>query len=254
MRANAPRESAAVDTRDEALAIVAHELRHPLAAIASWTELLKQRDLTDAQRRRALEIIARSAAAQRRILDDLYDHACIVHGQLRLQRARVNVAELATTTAEAMSPVAAERHVDVAWWASRPAPVHGDADRLTQVFANLIANAIRHSPGGSRIAVEVERLDGHVLVRVRDSGVGIAPHLLPHLFEPFRRGEQATSRGLGLGLAISRDIVERHQGTILAESAGQGLGATFTVRLPCLGESSESQENWDGACPSQFAI
>jgi signal transduction histidine kinase len=251
MRASASRETLAVDPRDEALALVAHELRHPLAAIASWTELLKRRELTDAQRRRALEIIARAAAAQRRILDDLFDHACVVHRQLRLKRATVNVAGLAAATAEAMSSVAAERRVDVGWTASPPAPVHGDADRLTQVFSNLIANAIRHSPSGSRIAVEVERLDGHVLVRVRDSGVGIAPHLLPHVFEPFRRGDHTMSRGLGLGLAISRDIIERHEGTLLAESAGEGLGATFTVRLPCL---SESQENWDGARRSQFAI
>jgi signal transduction histidine kinase len=86
---------------------------------------------------------------------------------------------------------------------------------------------------------------------VRDSGVGIAPHLLPHVFEPFRRGEHSTSRGLGLGLAISRDIVELHEGTLFVESAGQGLGATFTVRLPCV---SESRENWDGARPSEFAI
>jgi signal transduction histidine kinase len=122
---------------------------------------------------------------------------------------------------------------------------------LTQVFSNLIANAIRHSPSGSRIVVEVERRDGHVLVRVRDSGAGIEPHLLPHVFEPFRRGERSTSSGLGLGLAICRDIVERHEGTLRAESAGEGMGATFTVRLPCL---SETQENWDGARPSQFAI
>jgi signal transduction histidine kinase len=251
MRANASWKTPTLDGRDEALAVVAHELRHPLAAIASWTALLKQRELTDAQRRRALEIIARAAEAQRRILDDLFDHACIARGQLRLHRTRVNVAELATTTAEAMSPVAAERCVGVAWTTSPPAPVHGDADRLTQVFSNLIANAIRHSPRGSRVVVEVERIDGHVLVRVRDSGAGIEPHFLPHLFEPFRRGEHSTSRGLGLGLAISRDIVERHEGTLRAESAGEGKGATFTVRLPCL---SESQENWDGARSSPFAV
>jgi signal transduction histidine kinase len=247
---NAYQETTA-DPRDEALALVAHELRHPLAAIAGWTEFLKRREVTDGQRRRALEIIARSVAAQQRILDDLFDHARIAHGQLRLERSTVNVAELATATAEAMSPVAAAQSVDVQWSTSPPAPVHGDPDRLTQVFSNLIANAIRHSPSGSRIAVEVERLDGHVLVRVRDSGVGIAAHLLPHVFEPFRRGEHSTSRGLGLGLAISRDIVELHQGTLLAESAGEGLGATFTVRLPC---SSESQENWDGERQSRYAI
>jgi signal transduction histidine kinase len=245
------RKSLTVDPRDEALAVVAHELRHPLAAIAGWTEFLKQRELTDAQRRRALEIIRRSVAAQQRILEDLLDRARIAHGQLRLERTTVNVAEIAAATAEAMSPVAAERSVDVQWSVSPPVPVHGDADRLTQVFSNLIANAIGHSPSGSRIAVEVERLDDHVLVRVRDSGAGIAPHLLPHVFEPFRRGEDLTSRGLGLGLAICRDIVELHQGTLLAESAGEGLGATFTVRLPC---SSESQENWDGDRQSQLAI
>ena len=251
MKANALEESPAVDARDEVLAIVAHELRHPLAAIASWTDLLKKRELTEAQWRRALEIIARSAAAQRRILDDLLDHASIARGQLCLRCTTVDVAELATATAEAMSPVALERSIDLQWITSPPAPVHGDAERLGQVFSNLIANAIRHSPGGSRIAVEVERADGHVLLRIRDSGVGIAAHLLPHVFEPFRRGERATSRGLGLGLAISRNIVELHRGTLDAESAGEGLGATFTVRLPL---ASESQENWDGVRQSPFAI
>jgi signal transduction histidine kinase len=192
MKAYASRESPTVDAREEVLAIVAHELRHPLAAIASWTELLKHHELTEAQRGRALEIIARSAAAQRRILDDLFDHACIAHRKLHLQRTTVNVAELAIATAEAMSAIAAERCVHVEWTTpSPPAPVHGDADRLTQVFCNLIANAIGHSPSGSRIAVEVERLGGHVLVRIRDSGVGIAPHLLPHVFEPFRRGQHS---------------------------------------------------------------
>jgi signal transduction histidine kinase len=251
MTANAPQECLTVHARDEVLAVIAHELRHPLAAIAGWTELLKRHQLTDAQRHHALEIIARSVAAQQRILDDLFDHTSIAHGQLQLQRKKVDIAELAIATAEAMSPMAAERSVDVDWTTYPPAPVHGDADRLTQVFSNLIANAIRHSPSGSRIAVEVERLDGHALVRIRDSGVGIAPHLLPHVFEPFRRGDRSTSRGLGLGLAISRDIVELHQGTLQAESAGVGMGATFTVRLPCM---SESQENWDGDRQSQFAI
>jgi signal transduction histidine kinase len=226
------------DLSDDVLAVVAHELRHPLAAIAGWTDVLRRREPTDAQMRRALETIARCVGAQRRLLDDLLDHARIGRGQLHLERARLDVAELAADTAEAMSPIAADRGIVLDWPKSggAPAQVDGDADRLRQVFSNLIANAIRHSRAGSRVAVEVERVDGQVFVRVRDSGSGIAHHMLPHVFERFWRGVASGSDGLGLGLAISRDIVELHHGALLAHSDGEGLGATFTVRLPCSGE------------------
>jgi signal transduction histidine kinase len=226
------------DLSDDVLAVVAHELRHPLAAIAGWTEVLRRREPTDAQMQRALETIARCVGVQRRLLDDLLEHAQIGRGQLHLERALLNIAELAADTAEAMCPVAAERSIVLDWPESGGAPayVSGDADRLRQVFSNLIANAIRHSRAGSRVAVEIERADGHVFVRVRDSGSGIAPHMLPHVFERFWRGVASGSNGLGLGLAISRDIVELHHGALLAHSEGEGLGATFTARLPCLTE------------------
>jgi signal transduction histidine kinase len=225
------------DLRDEVLAIVAHELCHPLAAIGSWTEVLKRREATDPQMQRAVETIARCVGLQQRILDDLLDHVRIGRGEFHLERALVNVARLAADTAEAMSPIAADRGIALDWPHSDPAPVHvrGDADRLRQVFSNLISNAIRHSGSRSKVVVEVERVDGHAFVRVRDTGLGIAPHLLPHVFERFRRGAASTRHGLGLGLAISRDIVELHQGELLAHSDGEGRGATFTVCLPCPG-------------------
>jgi signal transduction histidine kinase len=224
------------DLSDEVLAVVAHELCHPLAAIAGWTELLRTRELSEVQRRRGLETIARCVGAQRRILDDLVDHVQIGRGQVRLRRTTVNVTELAADTAEAMSPVAADRGIrlDRPQGNARPVYVSGDAGRLSQVLSNLIANAIRHSRSGSRVVVEVERDEPHVFVRVRDSGSGIAPHLLPRVFERFWRDATSSSRGLGLGLAISRDIVELHDGRLLAHSDGEGRGATFTVRLPCV--------------------
>jgi signal transduction histidine kinase len=226
------------DLRDDVLAIVAHELCHPLAAIGSWTDVIRRREPTDPQLQRAVETIARCVRLQQRILDDLLDHVRIGRGQLHLERALVNVARLAADTAEAMSPIAAHQGIALDWPNSDRAPVHvhGDADRLRQVFSNLISNAIRHSGSGARVAVEVECVDGHALVRVSDSGRGIPPHLLPHLFERFRRGVASSRRGLGLGLAISRDIVKLHDGALLAQSDGEGRGATFTVCLPCPGD------------------
>jgi signal transduction histidine kinase len=223
-----------VDLSEEALAVVVHELSHPLASIAGWAELLRTGKLTDAQKQRAFETIARSAGTQRRLLDDLLDHARISRGQMRLERARLNVAALAADAAEGMLPIADARGVTLDWPASDSPSVHvqGDAHRLLQVLSNLIGNAIRHSRSGSRVAVEVERVAGDAFVRVRDWGSGIAAHHLRRVFERYWRGVASGSRGLGLGLTISREIVELHLGTLEAHSDGEGRGATFTIRLP----------------------
>jgi signal transduction histidine kinase len=225
----------AVDLSDEVVMVVAHELSHPLSAIAGWAELLRRGQLTDDQMQRAFEAIARSIGAQRRLLDDLLDHARISRGHMHIEREKLDVAELAAEAAESMFPIANQRGVALDWPASSTPPVHvdGDGNRLRQVFSNLIANAIRHSPSESRVTVEVDRVNGDAVVRVRDSGSGIAPHHLQRVFERYWRGVASGSRGLGLGLTISRDIVALHHGTLDAHSDGEGRGATFTVRLPC---------------------
>jgi signal transduction histidine kinase len=220
-----------VNDCDEALARVAHELRAPLTSILGWAELLQTRRLTGEQVRRAVDVICASARAQRRLLEDLLDHAHLVRGRLRLERERVELGELVIGAVYAATPLASGAGVVLDLQRDADAPLDGDPVRLRQVVDNLLGNAIRHSPRGGHVALTVERRRAEVILSVRDDGTGIAPSLLPHVFERYRRG--ARSRGLGLGLAIARHIVEEHGGTIAADSAGENRGATFTVRLPC---------------------
>jgi signal transduction histidine kinase len=219
--------------RDLVLAFVAHELRAPLAAIAGWAQLLQRLQLSDERARRAVEIIGRNAAAQGRLIDDLLDQSQLVRGALRLQLEAVDLVEVAAGATEAVHAVVDERGIALETLSDDTVPVKGDPGRLRQVFLNLLANAIRYSPDGSRVLLEIRRVERQGLVRVSDSGIGIAPSFLPFVFERFRRDERSLAGGLGLGLAIARDIVELHGGTIAAESAGEGHGATFTVCLPC---------------------
>jgi signal transduction histidine kinase len=217
--------------RNDLLAAIAHELRGPLAIIASWAQLLRQREL-DEGTRRAVEIIHRSAMAQGRLIDDLVDHADIALGNLRLVRERVDAVELARSAVDAVRPMAREGGVEMRLRGGPPAAVQADPVRLRQVLHNLLTNAIRYSPSGSLVELEVAPGERQVMIRVRDSGIGITPAFLPYVFERYRREGRSPSRGLGLGLAIARAIVELHGGTIAAESPGEGRGATFTVMLP----------------------
>jgi signal transduction histidine kinase len=216
---------------DEALARVVHELRAPLTSILGWATLMQSRPLTVEQMQRAVEVICASARAQKRLLEDLLDHAHLARGRLRIERQRVELGEVVGAAVVAATPLAADAGVALELCRRARAPLDGDPMRLRQVVDNLLSNAIRYSPRDARVLLTVERRRGEALMRVRDSGVGIAPSLLPYVFERFRRG--AHSRGLGLGLAIARHIVEEHGGTIAAESDGENRGATFTVSLPC---------------------
>jgi signal transduction histidine kinase len=219
--------------REEVLASVAHELRGPLTAIVACIHLL-EREKLGGQARRALEIIHRNAMTQSRLIDDLLDQSRVSRGALRMTREIVDVLALAMEVVDALRPTADERRIEIFVHAEGPATVCADPQRLRQVLLNLLTNALNYSTRGSRVDLEIFRANGRLVIRVRDSGIGIAPAFLPHVFERFRREERSNASGLGLGLTIAREIAELHGGSITAESAGEGHGSTFTLSLPSL--------------------
>jgi PAS domain S-box-containing protein len=234
----------AANMKDEFLATLSHELRTPLTAILGWAKvLLLQR--SDAQtQQRGLEAIARNAGAQASLIEDLLDMSRIVSGkvQLDLQAAdlsRVVDAALATVRASAAAKeIALVRRVDRA--ACR---VHGDPARLQQVVENLLSNAVKFTPRHGRVEVSVASVDGQVELSVSDTGLGIEPEFVSHVFDQFRQADSSTTRrhgGLGLGLALVKQLVGMHGGAVSARSAGIGQGARFIVRLPCGGAAASS--------------
>lgn len=224
--------------KDRFLAALSHELRTPLSAILGWVEGLRRGRLAPAEQGRALEVIERNAKVQLQLIDDLLDVSRIVTGKLHLALAPVELAHAVASVLESLRHLAAVKGVELALRAHpRQLWVEGDAGRLQQVVWNLVSNAIKFTPAEGRVDVELEPEDAMVVLRVRDTGQGIGADLLPRIFETFFQGAQGavgSERGLGLGLSIVRDLVERHGGVISAESAGPGRGACFTVRLPRL--------------------
>jgi signal transduction histidine kinase len=224
--------------KDEFLMTLSHELRTPLTAIHGWAHMLASGDLDERRRRTAIDTIERNARVQTRLVNDLLDVSQAITGKLRLDVCDVDLVALVRASIETLQPAAEAKAIRVeAEIAPGIGAVHGDADRLQQVVWNLVSNAIKFTPGGGRVTVRMRRVDGDGAVDlfVSDSGIGIAPSFLPHVFERFRQAEAGTTRrygGLGLGLAIVRHLVELHGGSVLAESAGDGRGATFRVRLP----------------------
>ncbi|MGH8221573.1 MAG: ATP-binding protein, partial [Woeseiaceae bacterium] len=227
---------AANRAKDEFLATMSHELRTPLNAVLGWIQILRSGSGTPDNRDRALATIERNARAQAQIIDDLLDVSRIVTGKLALNIGPVDMVSVVEAALEAFHlPVSAKPLTLTKQLADVPAPVSGDADRLRQVVTNLLTNAVKFTPAGGRIDVSVAVQQGRVQVRVTDSGQGIEPELLRHVFDRFWQRDSSTARvhgGLGLGLAIVRHIVDMHGGTVRADSAGIGLGATFIVELP----------------------
>lgn len=222
--------------KDEFLATLSHELRTPLTAIVGWAAILLRDGLSPDLARRAHEAIARNAEAQRALIEDVLDVSRIVSGRLRLEMGQADVAGPVRAAVETVRPQADEKGVTIATvFSDDGTSVWGDSGRLQQVFVNLLSNAVKFSERGSRVWVTVRRTDGRVYVEVRDNGAGIPAAQLPHIFERFRQADGSTTRrhsGLGLGLSIVKQIVLLHGGTVEAESAGEGRGATFTVCLP----------------------
>ena len=225
-------------SKDEFLATVSHELRTPLTAILGWAQLLRSPDLAEAKRERGLEAIQRNAVAQARLVNDLLDVTRITSGKLRLDVRPVALAEVTRAALESSKPAMDAKSIQVHCDLNSDAGlVNGDPDRLQQIVWNLLSNAIKFTPKGGRITITLGNVDSHVELSVRDDGAGIEPRFLPHVFERFKQADGRITRvhgGLGLGLAISRHLVELHGGTIEAHSEGLGLGATFICRIPLL--------------------
>jgi PAS domain S-box-containing protein len=222
--------------KDEFLATLSHELRTPLTSILGWSHLLTNNNLDKQQTGRAIEIIARNARAQGRLIDELLDVSRIMTGKLCLDLSAVKLASLIQAVIEDERPAAEAKSINLkAVLNSNIGRFLGDADRLQQIVRNLLANAIKFTPNGGDIQVRLERNDSHIAITINDSGQGIAPKLLPHVFERFRQADSSNTRsngGLGLGLAIVRQLVELHRGTVTAESSGENKGTTFRVMLP----------------------
>ncbi len=224
--------------KDEFLAVVSHELRTPLNAILGWTSLLRQGVESDAELDEALETIDRNARAQGRLIDDLLDVSRIITGKVRLQIRQVDLRIVVVGVAEGLKPAADARSVRVKVNATgETMSILGDVDRMQQVVWNLLSNAIKFAPKGGEVNVEL-RVDGsQVVLEVRDNGEGISDEFLPRMFERFAQQDSGTARdktGLGLGLAITRHLVELHGGSISAGNADSGSGAVFVVRIPVL--------------------
>jgi signal transduction histidine kinase/ActR/RegA family two-component response regulator len=222
--------------KDEFLALVSHELRTPLNTILLWADALRSNETPDADRMRAFEAIVRSVRAEVQLIDDLLDLSCIANATLRLDLRAVEPSRLIEAALRAYQPHAQKKSIrlETNLDASVTALV-ADPRRLSQVVANLVANAIKFTPPGGRIEVRLERLDALARIQVIDNGSGIRPEVLPNLFERFRTADGSSTRahgGLGVGLALVKDLVELHGGQVRAESRGERQGATFTVDLP----------------------
>ena len=232
--------------KDQFLATLSHELRTPLTSILGYTRLLRNGALPAADAGRALDTIERNALAQVQIVNELLDVSSIVLGTLSIDLSPVRFVDVVDGEVQAARPEAAEAGVALeSTLAEALPPVMGDAGRLQQIVRNLLSNAVKFTPPGGRVRVLVDRVGSDARLVVSDTGIGIAPTFLPHVFDRFRQADSSMTRahgGLGLGLAVVRTLVELHHGSVTAESPGDGAGATFTVRLPLIaGAPSEGR-------------
>jgi signal transduction histidine kinase len=238
--------------KDQFLATVSHELRTPLQAMLSWTTILRGQSLEPELLAKGLEVIERSANAQRQLIDDLLEVSRIVNNKLRLELAAVSLHDVLREAVETARPVADAKGVAlVASPGGETSQVIGDPHRLEQVIGNLLANAIKFTPRGGEVRAELGRRAGLAQLRVSDTGDGIPAEFLPHIFEPFRQADGSSRRshgGLGIGLAIVRHLVELHDGSVRAESDGAGKGARFIIELP-LATSAEAEPGVADATP-----
>lgn len=220
--------------KDEFLAVVAHELRSPLGAILGWAHMLRRHG-GEEERERGLDVIEQSVNAQSQLIDDLLVASRMASGRIRLNVESLDPAAVIDAAVQSVRPAAADKGLRLTK-IMQPVggPLRGDPTRLHQVLCNLLTNAIKFTPDGGDVEIALRPSPGQALISVKDTGVGIAPEFLPHVFDRFRQDPRAARAydGVGLGLAIARHLVELHGGEITAQSEGEGRGATFTVRLP----------------------
>ncbi|QSJ18875.1 PAS domain S-box protein [Nostoc sp. UHCC 0702] len=231
--------------KDEFLAVLSHELRSPLNPILGWTKLLQVRKFDETQTSQALAIIERNAKLQTQLIDDLLDIAKILRGKLSLNMACVNLSFVIEAAIETVKTAAVAKSISLHPVLPKIGQVSGDTARLQQIIWNLLSNAIKFTPTGGRVDIQLDRVGNQAEITVRDTGRGISPDFLPYIFESFRQEDASITRkygGLGLGLAIVRQLVEAHGGMITADSPGEGLGATFTVQLPLLNLQPEIKQ------------
>ncbi|MDT5272957.1 MAG: hypothetical protein QOH49_5143 [Acidobacteriota bacterium] len=229
--------------KDEFLATVSHELRTPLTAILGWAHMLEVNDLDLKTARHAVAVIRRNALQQKQIVEDILDVSRVITGKFRLESELVELTPVVQAALDTIVPTAEAKGLRLRSSLDPEAAVMGDEARLQQVVWNLLANAVKFTPAGGEVRASVARLLTHVRIEVSDTGQGILPEFLPNAFDRFRQADMGTTRqhgGLGLGLSIVRHLVEAHGGSVRAYSAGEGLGATFTVDLPLPVEAAPS--------------
>jgi signal transduction histidine kinase len=231
---------AASRLKDEFLMTLSHELRTPMNAILGWVRMLSTEVLPTEQRARALSTIERNAQAQARLIEDLLDVSRAISGKLQLHPQTINAADPVLAAAETLRPAMDAKRITLQVDVDGDVPpVRADPDRLQQVVWNVLSNAIKFTAPGGLVDLTVRRSESGVRITVRDTGIGIAPAFIPHVFERFRQADAGPRRergGLGLGLSIARHLVELHGGTIAVESPGEGHGSTFHIQLPAVSE------------------
>ena len=221
--------------KDEFLSVVSHELRTPLNGILGWAQILQSRKPDAETVERAVDAILRGARAQSKLIEDILDFTRIISGKLRLEVEQIDLTMIVESALDVITPAANAKDIRLQTVLDSSGYVSGDASRLQQVLWNLLSNAVKFTPKGGRVQIRVERVNSSVEISVSDTGKGISAEFLPFVFERFKQSDNSTTRrhgGLGLGLAITRHIIELHGGTIRAESAGEDAGTTFTVSLP----------------------
>jgi hypothetical protein len=227
--------------KDEFLAVLAHELRTPLNSVLGWTGLLRREGVSESDVARGLEVIERNARAQARLIEEVLDVSAMMRRKVQVKLDPVAVRPVLLQAVDSIRPAADAKGIAIECACdATDLTVLGDPERLLQVIHNLVGNAVKFTPEGGRVSVRVSVTERTVVLHVEDTGIGIAPGFLPRIFDEFTQARNPLTecpKGLGLGLAIARRLVELHGGVIEAASPGEGRGATFTVRLPLLSSS-----------------
>ena len=222
--------------KDEFLAVISHELRTPLTAILGWARMLQTGTLDARTAERAIDVIERNAESQNQLIGDLLDFSRIISGRMRLDVAQIEMASVVEAAIDVVNPAAAAKNIRLQTILDPKAGlISGDRERLQQVMWNLLSNAVKFTPKGGRVQVRLTRVNSSIEVVVSDTGEGISREFLPYVFDRFRQSDNTTTRrqaGLGLGMAITKHLVELHGGTVMADSPGEGEGATFVLKLP----------------------
>lgn len=230
---------------EEYVALVGHELRTPLSAVMSWARVLQKAPGNRDTVLRAAQAIERNARMQAQLVEDLLDVSRVRAGKMELLKTDFDLDDVVRSSLATIEHSAGAKRIEVNYLASEQVRIHADERRLQQVIVNLLANAVKFTPEEGSLSIRLGKQAGQAVVRVADTGCGIAPDLLPCILQRFRQADDAGARrscGLGLGLNIVKSIVELHGGTAQAQSAGPGQGAAFTIRLPCCGAAPITSE------------